>query len=1497
MVRPPISPQDPNRVFRRANNSPFVDPQRRNEPPILFIPQEAPPLALLPLRLEYRFVSALAPIPILDRTDLLPKLARAGQSDAARGRSLRGSAAKARRTVLKDALTFSPIRPIRLPRDELWIRWYPDENFALRGVQPASTVELAALAAFDAALGSRPWWTAGESPETAAAWLAFATLVGPARAVALKRNAAVGTDVDPAQQIGRIAGLPNQVALFAQTAGKMTQIGVGVAIPSGDDLNPSEVRYTPSALQPDGWLTNFDRAVALGMGIKIADAAALKAAKEADWLIAIGLSGAQGPAEMTALLNDAIANASFAVLPQDTPTNNTASAKSGYSKLQTDALAYLTDATQEERGLHDTPKTTAAELIAEAIAVDERVVRKAVNGADLGFEDARAMLRVIGPILLDGLLDGQTTSFVPSAGADNKPMDENTFINAIAVVMSARGVLPAVRFGNTAYGLLPLADVAALTPAKDAGFTPDQQRVFGTLSVAAQQAALWLPLVANVAVPVLRPDDPSASDKLEAILKTNPVSKRIDVFDSAADARKPRAIGCPYVQGVAAEKKADSYLEILATQPIRSLPDPTEDDPSWPLLYRLARLSLTRNITTAVFGEFGIERGKLNAPIRNHPRVTEQASLFAEITKQDLVRLSGTNITSNFNNFAAKALLQRVTAEFGEALRHLQSIAQRPGGIAQLEMLLCETIDFFQHRFDAVAVGLAYARIKANRKSGHTNLLLGYYGFLGKLRPALATGGSDGYIQAPSQPQAMAAAVMRSAYTRHRGEGAFALNLSGARIRRGLRLLDLLSKGHSLGEALGLRGERWLHEQHKDVEIYPLRQAFPIADEVGDGSSGRRVFDGQAFAIANTAVSPTLTELRRVLRDELDTIADLVTAEAVYQRAQGLAPAANAWLKVLSGGPIPGTPAFVRTQRSGHGSTHRISLLLAESAPSANATLLEILEPAVASLAETVLTKFNQARVALRVAKPVAGSSPQPLMLSLSNDLGLRPIDLVFGGARLIEHRAKTAILDAVAIDPSLLASMGASADADAFANGAATFEADLTIGPAPVDVIIAKADQLRRTCLQARPLDAGDLNAAAAGTAGLLDEADEVAALEYGIAALKGRAQAALTLCEALRAPIAARLTAYIAAVGELGRREVAAEPAANIAAQRGVAETGRRQLVSVLRPLHVMAIAEALEPISLDVDKLAGSVTEGMVKAALDRVEAKRQRLASANARPASGHATAAAARADLNEIIAALKDMVSGEGFIILAPVPRDRARTTPVLNTKTTVATALSPWAGVRQRVDDAMQLASVVPAWVARATSADATADDAGLPADQQDPEDEERSPRSYHFGQFIGEQAVLSAADPVVGLVCDEWAEQRPSNTQRAAIAVNYDSPQSEPPSAILLATPPNASMMFWDAQGAANIVGEAIRWMQIRALSTEQRLTGWTLMPGANQVPYTTGRPPKPRVPVRKLSLKFDILAVGSSPFAVMAANSAVRLGVEGAGITERISTGRIKD
>ena len=155
---------------------------------------------------------------------------------------------------------------------------------------------------------------------------------------------------------------------------------------------------------------------------------------------------------------------------------------------------------------------------------------------------------------------------------------------------------------------------------------------------------------------------------------------------------------------------------------------------------------------------------------------------------------------------------------------------------AELERVFSETLDVCSHRIDAWVTSLFSKRLEDMRKDQSEYCYLGAYGWVEDLKPdpdsrrqlKMANGkivtvfsDSAGYVQAPSMSHGNAAAVLRNGYWTRRGEhkDPYAINLSSARVRTALWILDSIREGQPLGAVLGYRFERGLHEGHTGVEL------------------------------------------------------------------------------------------------------------------------------------------------------------------------------------------------------------------------------------------------------------------------------------------------------------------------------------------------------------------------------------------------------------------------------------------------------------------------------------------------------------------------------------------------------------------------------------------------------------------------------------------------------------------------------------------------------
>jgi hypothetical protein len=1373
----------------------------------------AAPLLLLPLRIEYRVLPVATPMHV---TAGVASLFRDLQTATVRHvvrpprRSTRATARVPSAPLAIDELALRT-------HQEIWFRWFPEDDFSQRGVEPARDEEARALVAFKTAIGDKPWHDAADAV-VVSAWQTLVRTVAPERAVYLLRTGAAAGDPEWEKNMGQIALLPAHVTVFA-----IGQNGAVTALGSGAPI--ADVRYTPDALQDGGWLTNFDAALSKGMGCRVTDPALVQAALAAEWIVATGLASADAAAPFSTLLSDAIANGAFEFLDQDTPTNNSGRTPAGLTDPRKDIPAFLARAAQNEVGALTSSLEQSADLLGEALQIPAAVVRNAVGAADTALEDARAMLYVVGPVLFDS---------VAQSVVDWSGLAEDTVLDFFAQSIVARGTLPATRFGKNPYGVLPVTRVADLEPF--AFDSPDEARIDGLLEkyLGAARTALLDP--AQPPPRVIAPGDPDVASKLEEILKLNSVSRRLDVADTGSAGTK--ALRCPYVAGTGWQP--GDYLQTLREKRLLSLPNPDESDVAAPLLYRLARLSLEKNIflpvitNTVAVGAVSLRT--MSAPGAN-PTEDARRDLLAAVSA---VSIAGGAIIAG-TGADVTAAVRRMAARIAQGLTQLAAVAARPDGAARLEILLMETIDLFQHRIDAWAAGLAYRRIVRRRRAGRTGLAGGYYGMLGRLRPTSATAATDGYIQAPSPSQAATAALLRSAYLRH-GAGPFAIDLSSARLRRAELYLDLLRKGLGMSEALGLAGERQLHQLHRDDLIFPLRQQLPLRNVNDSASLEIRLFDGLAFLDADLAVfasemRPTLAQLKVTLAADLDTLADLVLAEAVHQRAHGHAGAANAWLQVLSGQPVPGHPAVVRTVRSGHASSHRVAWLLNPAASGNSARA--IAEPALAALASAALAGFQNSSVAIEISTPDAEPAAT-IVARLAADLGLEPIDLLIGGESEVRLRALNFALRRWSRDAGLQQALGVLPHENlvSWLARARPMAVLVDHGSPTVASLIEKATRLRGVVQSARPLQPSDLNAAAQPDRRLTDAVTAQLLAESG-AILASRANVMASRMSADGAGARAALSGFLSKARNYRNGVDAALAASELDMRFAEVEAARvafdASLVAVSRygepgALRVFATGE----VALAPDNFAT-----VFGAVLDRIDAKMRALTAAAQAAGVPPTEAATARRAVATLIQALQGALDGEALPIL-PVVHKRAETTAEADFATggSVAAALAEWAPLRTRVRNVQSVVSGLSSVRAFEVTEAATA--TGDPDGDTRPETE--APRPRYYGTLLADRTFVNTAQLYAGLVIDEWAEQRPSRLQTTGVAINYDSPQSEAPNCVLLCEPPTGGETQWTELGAARMVAETISWMKIRALPAQRRLSPGGQLPQINQVPFKPG-------------------------------------------------------
>lgn len=798
----------------------------------------------------------------------------------------------------------------------------------------------------------------------------------------------------------------------------------------------------------------------------------------------------------------------------------------------------------------------------------------------------------------------------------------------------------------------------------------------------------------------------------------------------------------------------------------------------------------------------------------------------------------------------------RPAADFAAAVTALSQATT-----ARLERAFAEHVDLCSYRLDAWLGGLINEHLASRRAPG---LYLGGYGWLenvspkqGGLKPVppesvpqtfrdgplFVDEANAGYVFSPSISHAVAASVMRNAYVTHAdpsSPAAMSVNLSSARVRAALNLLEGIRNGQGLGALLGYQFERGLHDRHGlgvevDQFIYPLRLKFPIkagqqtplppgvtieqveARDVVDGlkllertrETGAAGEPSRAvYPFGFTDLPPTTdgrqaaainAEVNR-LRDAVDALADLCQSESVFQVVKGNYERAGAMLKAISEGNNPPEPEIVETPRSGLNVTARLLLQfetgLDPALPSTNPydgsiamTPRARFEPGVNRWLASMLPPLDS--VALRATTRDAPAASGFVTLS---QLGLQPVDLVwladstFDGQSSLGRlaagifRRDNGVADSVEVGFDE-AGRDPSWGADRFS----LFE------------IRPLLQSLRRVVADSRALAADDYI--------LPSDVPGGDAKAWDVPAWRARIEAAASSLTTLRGLLVTRRAAL----------DAAAEPF-NPAAF----DDARAAMLS----LHPFGFDDA-------VPQSAGGTSPGIRTELLEQADAllrESEKRLTAVADVVAGLAAAPNQKTALDEAVAALFGGAfrSLPEFRLHNPAELvachdDRVRLRRHSPSHTSERDWLHGVSRVRTRAAS-LETAFLFSEMFGRAALDLATwqlpwkAEDYWL-AVEYPPTHE---PSRENLLLNVHHTAPFRPAANQAGLLVDDWTELIPNRQETAALAVHFDRPNSEPPQALLLAVSPRLEGA-WRWEDLLAVLGETLDLARVRAVEPEQ--------------------------------------------------------------------------
>jgi len=923
------------------------------------------------------------------------------------------------------------------------------------------------------------------------------------------------------------------------------------------------------------------------------------------------------------------------------------------------------------------------------------------------------------------------------------------------------------------------------------------------------------------------------------LIDDRPLSETDLLLPSAADGRN-------YLDWLATSTLDDIRVQRFGTG--RTAPDS--------LLYQMLRhaamLSLDEAATNLLLAEGLLPARPKEKEILYAGTAQESGRWERLYSKQPAITGSATQLVVDFLRTPATTPVRvetRPASEFGAATAALASTTT-----GRLERAFTEHIDLCSYRLDAWLTGLIDDHLARRRAPG---LYLGAFGWLENVKPKnvpttpvnvadVPTSFADlplvedptnaGYVMAPSINHAVAAAVLRNAYINHADSSnpeAMSVNLSSARVRAALGILDGIRNGQSLGALLGYQFERGLHDRYGQAEVdkfvYPLRLKFPIkagqltplppgvtiaqveARDVIDGLkllehvrkpgvSRTYPFDLTGLPLATTPQAAAIEVEVQRMQDAMDAVSDLCMTESVFQVVKGNYDRAGAMLKAVSEGNQPPEPEVVETPRSG---VNVVERLVVQFETGLDATLAAtnpydgtiamtpraVLEPGLNDWLARMLPPLD--RVAVHVGTQATPTIEDTVAISA---LGLQPIDLLwFTDATIDDHSALGRLFGSLFRFSQGLGDDVALRYDERFRDAAWGTDRFSWFEIKPL------LDALKRVVADGRALAADDF----------------VLPSDDGVADPKG-----WDLVE-WRTRIDVAVTAFDTARGTLQTQRGLL--AAQVAPFNAVVLNAARSALVTLLPLGFDdAIPRSTSGTSVKIRDALVQQMDEVLKQTTKRSADVTALLASVAAAAQPQNVLEQAVRVLFNGTVKSFPTF-SYRNVAELTACHTDRVPLRRNASSKTSARDWLHSAARVHPRATE-FEKAFTFSELFDRA-SLDITTwqlpwrkDDFWLaveyPAAHQ-PSGENLLVNSYHAAPlaFGGNQA---------GLFIDDWTELIPNPRETAALSVHFDRPNSEPPQAMLLAVSPRVGGEWqWDDLMA--ILNETLDLARVRAVEPQQ--------------------------------------------------------------------------
>jgi hypothetical protein len=263
-------------------------------------------------------------------------------------------------------------------------------------------------------------------------------------------------------QAPHVNTLPDRLVLLGYNGGELTLERLGNPIPSPLFVAPDPSAEEDEQIRPDGtnikvgpeleWVTDFDRAVHVGMGFRVPlDPTNFR--RGFDKLLVLGVRMRSDAQNGKATLEELISHhhqskAGFAVLPQGRPTNNVEGEASGYSWREDSDVSfdhYFGEPATDPGGWFE---KRDGRWLAEMLGLDATALRSIPYYQRTDIRDARAMNIALWPATLGYFME---SLLHPVFDQDTADRTRAFFTRHV----SARGQIPAIHVGKQPYGILP----------------------------------------------------------------------------------------------------------------------------------------------------------------------------------------------------------------------------------------------------------------------------------------------------------------------------------------------------------------------------------------------------------------------------------------------------------------------------------------------------------------------------------------------------------------------------------------------------------------------------------------------------------------------------------------------------------------------------------------------------------------------------------------------------------------------------------------------------------------------------------------------------------------------------------------------------------------------------------------------------------------------------------------------------------------------------------